>query len=222
MSNIKAILFDLDGTLLDTEQLYFAGFVAEAKTWGVADPEGLGRSMIGVHSSRCAEIVAQTLGDKANGARFVQGWHDRFTEASADGVPLKPGAEAATRDLHGTVPLAVVTSSRSSNAVEALQKAGLWGRFEFLIGGDQVTRRKPDPEPYRTAIDRLGLAPSSVLALEDSAVGVRSALGAGAQVIQVPDIVQPTAETRALGHMISPDIATGLGAFGFKICAGSD
>jgi len=100
------------------------------------------------------------------------------------------------------IPVAVATSTRSTHALDRLAKAGLLDYFEFVVGGDQVKNSKPNPEIYLTATEKLQCDPKNCLAFEDSENGVRAALGAGLRVIQVPDLVVPSAEVVALGHTI--------------------
>jgi beta-phosphoglucomutase-like phosphatase (HAD superfamily) len=108
---------------------------------------------------------------------------------------------ALTRRLD--LPIALATSTRADTARRKLALAGFVDYFDFVIGGDDVIHAKPNPEPYVTAAARLGMAPSSCWALEDSDNGVRAAPGAGAWVIQIPDLVPPSAEVRARGTTLS-------------------
>lgn len=209
-----AVLFDMDGTLLDTEALYLAAFVAAATEAGLAAPESFGRSLIGVHSAECVTRIHAAMPDRA-GPRLVEDWYARVESLMAAGIALKPGAAEVVKELTARgYPLAVVTSSNSDNAALHLAQAGLLPHFAFVIGGNHVTRRKPHPEPYLMAIERLGHAPGRVLAVEDSAAGVRSAHGAGAQVMQVPDINPPDSDLIALGHHVAPSIEAGFASFG--------
>jgi beta-phosphoglucomutase-like phosphatase (HAD superfamily) len=98
--------------------------------------------------------------------------------------------------------MAIATSSRTEHAVEKLRQAGLLERFRTVIGADQVQKPKPDPEVYLRAAQYLGVDPWDCLAVEDSEYGVRAAHAAGMTVIQVPDMTQPTADLRALGHIV--------------------
>jgi HAD superfamily hydrolase (TIGR01509 family) len=135
---------------------------------------------------------------------FFAAWSRNFRDVSAvTPAPLKEGA-LGLLDAVGQLglPLAVATSSRTAHAIEKLGQAGLLERFRTVIGADQVQRPKPDPEVYLTAAERLGADPRACLALEDSEYGVRAAHAAGMTVIQVPDMTQPTADLRALGHIV--------------------
>ena len=100
------------------------------------------------------------------------------------------------------LPMAIATSSGTVHALEKLRQAGVLERFKAVIGADQVVRPKPDPEVYLKAAGCLGADPRACLAVEDSEYGVRAAHAAGMTVIQVPDLSQPSADLRALGHIV--------------------
>ena len=100
------------------------------------------------------------------------------------------------------MPIAIATSTAHKTALNKLRNTELLPYFDFVIGGDQVANSKPDPEIYQTAARRHGAAPHRCIAFEDSANGVLAAHRAGIPVIQIPDLVSPTQELRALGHCI--------------------
>ena len=121
--------------------------------------------------------------------------HQRMAET----VPVKPGAIEFIEELKRRgVPMAVATSSRSPHAFGHLGRAGLLDLFNTVVTRDDVAHPKPHPEPYLTAAHRLGVAPASCLALEDSYSGVRAAHAAGMQTIMVPDLVPPSPEIEKL------------------------
>ncbi len=101
------------------------------------------------------------------------------------------------------LPLAVATSSRRAYAERLLKGHGLWERFAFLLGAEDVRYSKPDPEIYRTAASRFGVEPGAMLVLEDSAAGVAAARAAGAYVVAIPHDHSP-AEGLGSAHRISP------------------
>ena len=214
-----AALFDMDGTLLDSEAVYLSAFVDAAKQFDLPEPEAFGRELIGIHSEECIRRVKAILPSKA-AQNLVEVWYKGVSSRLADEIALKPGAQEAIEYLRSKgQPVGVVTSSRSENAEHHLAKAGLLPMLDFVIGGDQVARRKPHPEPYKIAIKRLALPAHRVLVFEDSAAGVQSAHSAGARVVQVPDIVQPSAPIIALGHQISKSITEGFASLGVDIHA---
>ena len=100
----------------------------------------------------------------------------------------------------------IVTSTRQESARRWLANTEILHFFHFVLGGDQISNGKPDPEIYLTACHKLDEKPLNCLALEDSGNGVLSAFNAGLVVIQVPDLVQPSADVRALGHRIAKSL----------------
>jgi len=118
-------------------------------------------------------------------------------------VPHRPGLVALLElaRTHG-VPRAVATSTRTPLAQRKLEAAGLLGRFDVVCTSSDVAHPKPAADVYLLAAARLGVPPAQCLVLEDSPTGVRAALAAGMSVVQVPDLLVPDAEVRALGHRI--------------------
>ena len=112
------------------------------------------------------------------------------------------------------MPYIIATSTRTDRAHAALARAGLDDLFARVIGGDRVTASKPAPDIYLLACRTLGLPPQDCAAFEDSPNGVRAAVAAGLRTVQVPDILMPDAELRALGHIVAPDLASGARALG--------
>ena len=105
--------------------------------------------------------------------------------------------------------MGVATSTRTDVARGAAGAVGLAGVFEVLVGGDLVTRAKPDPEIYLLLADRMGVDIAACWAFEDSNPGARAAVASGARTVQVPDLTVPTADVVALGHVIADDIFSG-------------
>ena len=128
-------------------------------------------------------------------------YHDHMENRPAD---VKAGAvEFLTYANEKDVPCGLATSTGSSLTATKLELSGLDRYFSVIVTGDDVRRGKPDPEPFVTAARRLGHHPTRCWALEDSANGLRSALAAGCQVFQVPDLVIPSANLRCLGHEVA-------------------
>mgnify|MGYP000072935976 CR=1 FL=1 len=103
--------------------------------------------------------------------------------------------------------MAVATSTRTDRAKVKLSDSGILDYFDIIIGGDQVSNSKPDPEIYLKAASELSSEPSKCLAFEDSPNGVKSAVAAGLTVIQVPDLVQPDEDLLKMGHIVLGSLA---------------
>jgi HAD superfamily hydrolase (TIGR01509 family) len=201
---IKAVIFDMDGLLLDSESLSLATFVEACHEHNFEPDLKVYYRCIGTISSRTREILREGYGSEFPLEDITTAWKSKYQEQiTQKPIPLKKGAIALLDYLHSLqIPQAIVTSSRSQNAMLKLNKAGIAAYFVFVLGGDQISRGKPDPEIYLTACQKLNLDPAHCLALEDSDNGVRAAGSAGLRVIQVPDMLAPCEEVRRLGHTI--------------------
>lgn len=190
---IKALLFDMDGLLLDSERVV-------QESWNAAG-EALGYGKVGEH-------IYNTLGINAAGRKeyfnnvFGTGFpYEEFQKlsrkaffnvADQEGIPLKPGAkELIFYAKQMGYKVGLVTSSRKEYAVDALKKAGIFSYFDGCIFGDMVSKSKPDPEIYEKGYKMLGEEPEWCVAFEDAPAGVMAASAAGIDVIMVPDLVQP-------------------------------
>ena len=210
-----AVVFDMDGTLLDTE-LVFKEIV-----WDVT--RGLGFEMTtDVHGRMVGSSHEATnaLLVEAYGVAFPYEMFDaecrRLMKARrAQSVPVKTGVPEFLAELKARrIPMAVATSSRSPHALTHLGTAGLLDMFQAIVTRDEVTNPKPHPEPYLTAARHLGVTPASCLAIEDSHSGVRAAHGAGMQTVMVPDLVPPSDEIRALCTILGSLHEVRAAAFG--------
>jgi HAD superfamily hydrolase (TIGR01509 family) len=124
----------------------------------------------------------------------------RVAEGVAAGIPWQPGAEQVLTDLHDAgVPMALVTSSFRMLAEPFAAAAG---RFDVVVSGDEVTRAKPDPEPYLTAARLLGVDIADCVAVEDSRAGIASALSSGARAVAI-EVMQPVAAQPGLTRIAS-------------------
>jgi HAD superfamily hydrolase (TIGR01509 family) len=208
---IEAVIFDMDGLLIDTEAVYIKAYTAGAAIMGVEMPLAFCHSMIGTPSPECDRMIQEFFGsafrlDDFN--RHVDGHARQLLEA---GVPVKPGAVDLLAFLgERGLPLAVATSSSRRTTERHLGRAGLLPHFRALATRDDVVRGKPHPDIHLEAARRLGVAPERCLAFEDSNTGLTAAHAAGTMAIMVPDLVPPTDEVRAKCRAVLPDLHTAL------------
>ena len=202
--NPDAVVFDMDGLLLDSERLALKAFREACAEFGVEADEAVYRRCIGTNPAATERILREGLGPEFPLAEVHALWDEKYAAvAYGPAVPLKPGVEELLNALAASgLAMAVATSTVHALASAKLTKAGIKRHFEFIIAGDQVREGKPHPEIYAPAAQRLGLSAGRCLALEDSDNGVRSARAAGLMVIQVPDMVPPSDEVRGFGHLI--------------------
>ena len=203
-SEIKAVIFDMDGLLLDSERIALSTFMDACREFGFDPDVEVYYRCIGGNDVRTKQILTEGYGEEFPFDDINKLWHATYEEEAASRpFPLKPGAVDLLRALEAKhVRKAVVTSTWRESARRKLLNAGLLSFFEFIVGGDDINKSKPDPEIYLTACRRLEEDPQQCLALEDSDNGVLSAFAAGLRVIQVPDLLQPSPKVRGLGHRI--------------------
>jgi HAD superfamily hydrolase (TIGR01509 family) len=204
-----AILFDLDGTLIDTESLALtSGMIAFAAA-GHAVDRAFMLSMVGLDQPSSEAFLRRSLPD-ADLAPINIAWSQGFADLMAAGLPLKPGVDDLLALLGGW-KRAIVTSSSRAAARQKMDLTGLSAQFAELVSLDDVGSAKPHPEPYLIAAARLGVDPGRCLVFEDSETGAQSAHSAGCVVVQVPDLIPASGR---FAHHIAPDLMAGARAAG--------
>ncbi len=183
-----AILFDLDGTLVDTERLSLQSGAKAFADHGHPSVEDLLHRLVGIDQTSGADLIrAHCPGIDVTSLEAA--WQANFQALQTRHLPLKPGAADIVSALRHSHALAVVTSSRRDPAEARLVQAGLRQAFRLVVTRDDVSDPKPHPAPYLLAAQSLGVAPARCLVFEDSEPGAKSAWTAGMTVVQVPDIL---------------------------------
>lgn len=195
---IAAVVFDMDGTLIDSESIYRAALVHALEAIGLtADPAFL-HGLSGLAGPAVTARILARFGADFPLEAFRRHYALRRDELAANGIPLKPGATEALRFVAGRgLPLGLATSSHRQPALEHLHRLELLAHFDVLVTREDAALAKPHPDLFLAAADRLGVAAADCLAVEDSPTGVLAALAAGMMTVMVPDVAPPTGEMRA-------------------------
>jgi HAD superfamily hydrolase (TIGR01509 family) len=196
---LAAVLFDMDGTLVDTEPYWYASEFALVEKYGGTWSESHAASLVGNALIDSATYIRQHAGVPLEPAVIVERMLDDVVAATQRAVPWRPGARVLLEQLrHAHVPCALVTMSYARLA-DAVVSQLPQGTFAAVITGDAVARGKPHPEPYLAAAAALGVEPARCVAIEDSPTGVASAEAAGCPVLAVPHMVPiPPGDGRTL------------------------
>lgn len=206
---VEAVLFDMDGLLIDTESVYIDALQAAAGALELTIPLDFCHSMVGIASHECNLMIQEHYGDGFRIEPFRAHFSDHVRRRFETSIPVKPGA-VELLDFLGArgLPLALATSSSRATVERHLGRAGLYDRFKAFSTRDDVTRAKPHPDIYLEAARRLGIAPERCIAFEDSNTGLTAAHAAGTMPIMVPDILPPLPEVRAKCVAVVDDLHT--------------
>ncbi|MGA8845205.1 MAG: HAD family phosphatase [Nocardioides sp.] len=183
---LEAVLWDMDGTLVDTEPYWIDTEFALAEEFGASWSHDLALQLVGNDLLSSGRFIQEQMGLPLTPAEIVERLLDGVVERVQHDVPWRPGARELLEELKiAGVPCALVTMSWE-RFVAPIVAALPPDTFSVVVTGDMVTHGKPHPEPYATAARRLGVDPSATVAIEDSETGCRSAEAAGCTVLAVP------------------------------------
>lgn len=216
MQTPAAVLWDMDGTLIDSEHYWLASEQALAEehgaTWGAHD----GLDLVGMSLHASSLVIKERIGSDLEPEAIVERLTNEVVAQLNRHVPWRPGAKQLLVELRERgIRTALVTMSLNRMAmavVDALAAELGYSPFDLVLGGDQVTRGKPHPEPYLEAARLLGVRIEDCIAIEDSLNGLNSAEASGAKSIGVPNVVQlperpgrtiwPTLEGVTVSHLV--------------------
>ncbi|CAH2601747.1 HAD family phosphatase [Rhodovastum atsumiense] len=194
---IAAVVFDMDGTLIDSESIYRAALVQAMEALGRTVDEAFLHAITGLPGPEITLRIRARYGEDFPFAAFHRHYVARRDTLAGDGIPLRPGAAEALRFVAGLgLPIALATSSMRASALGHLRRLEILAHFTAVVTRDDVVRSKPHPDLFLKAAALLGVAPADCLAVEDSVAGVTAALAAGMMTVMVPDLVMPDAEMR--------------------------
>ena len=191
---IEAIVFDLDGVLLQSEEVWDAVRERYVRERGGRYDEEVQRAMMGMSAPEWSRFLHEEAGVPDDADEINNEVVRRMLEAYRRELPLLPGAVAAVRRAADAFPLALASSSNREVFEEVLELAGLTACFRATVSSEEVERGKPAPDVYLEAARRLAVAPEQCTAVEDSHAGIRSAKAAGMRVVAIPNAAYPPDE----------------------------
>jgi HAD superfamily hydrolase (TIGR01509 family) len=202
---IEAVVFDLDGVVVDSEQVWDDVRERLAKERGGRWHDRAQADMMGMSSPEWSAYMHDVIGLPESPEQINDEVVRRMIERYADSLPLIDGAIDAIRRLAEGFTLAVASSSNRSLIELVLDRAGVAGLFAVVVSSEEVPRGKPAPDVYLEAARRLGVAPGRCAAIEDSSNGIRAAHAAGMRVLAIPNAHYPPADDAlALADAVAP------------------
>ena len=183
---VAAVIFDMDGVIMDSEEYWWEERSALAQQYGAEWLPDDQRHTMGTSTHEWALYMKERMGLEMSPDEIGDLMVARVSARVAAHLPVLPGAVEAARIAGSAYPVALASGSATPIIEGVMRVTGLDQVFQVIVGGDSVTHGKPDPEIYLLAADRLNCRPAEMLVLEDSQNGCRSAVAAGAIVVAVP------------------------------------
>lgn len=204
----KAIIFDMDGVIFDSERLILDCWEKVGERYGLPDIWETYLKCIGTSEIKTKEIIFEAYGEDFEYDKYSAEASVFFHEATdKSGLPVKKGVwELLTYLKEKQIPLGLASSTEQAIVEAELKQAGLYHYFSVVVGGDLLKRSKPEPDIYLMACEKMGVAPKDAYAIEDSHNGIRSAYTAGMSPIMVPDMLEATEEMRQKSIVVLKDL----------------
>lgn len=205
---ITAILFDMDGLMIDTERMAQRAWQRAGAEFGFTLPDALYLQAVGRTAKATEALFRAGLGtDFPFEAVYARKQHYLYTAIEEEGIPTKTGlSELLALVERQGIAKAVATSTARVLALKKLTAANLLHHFDTMVCGDEVAQGKPAPDIFLAAAAKLSVAPAHCLVLEDSSAGIQAAHAAGMRAIWVPDLIQPSPEITPLAYRVFGDL----------------
>ncbi|MRM90958.1 HAD family phosphatase [Faecalicatena contorta] len=205
----KAVIFDMDGLMIDSERLTWEGYQKECLSRGYEMTLDFYMLMLGHPMAAVRKMMREHFGDSFPMEEIIHCVHDRMEFLfSAEGVPKKPGLMEILRFTKENRYLTMVATSSDRARVERiLRYAEIEAYFDDIICGDEVVHGKPSPDIFLNGCNKLGVRPEEAYVIEDSEMGILAAHRAGIAVICVPDMKQPEEKYRNMALCVVPSLS---------------
>ena len=210
---IKYVIFDKDGTLLDTEPFFEGAWVKTGAKWGLPGTDtNYFANIAGKSIVKSIDFLRETY-EGIDAEAFMAERLAMVWKMMEEGIPLKEGCLEILDFLREQgIKIAIATSTTKEIALKNLTNLGLTDKYDALVTGDMVSNGKPDPDIFLLAARRLGLDPARCVVFEDAFSGIRGAHAAGCRPVLIPDQTAPTDEIRAI-CTVYPDLAAARAVF---------
>lgn len=205
---IKAVIFDMDGLMFDTEALAIEAWKYAGEKFGYNISSSIIKKTIGLDINCTKEIFEKNFDEKFDFyavKSLCNEYIDKYIDSK--GIPVKKGLKELLEYIKKRkLKIAIATSTENKRTVYYLTKANIINYFNNILCGDMIEKGKPDPEIYLKAVESLGVKPEECVVLEDSPIGSISAHKAGCIVIMVPDIIKPDKKTKKIISDLAEDL----------------
>jgi HAD superfamily hydrolase (TIGR01509 family) len=208
MAKYSAVIFDLDGVILDTEPMSREGWKYAMAKVGRELTDEVFQKIIGLGIKNIEKFFKEIFGRDFPYEQVQQLRREYVKKyVEENGIAIKPGVLELLDFLDKVkLPKAIATSTSKKSVMHNLSRVGLAGRFETIVCGDEIENGKPKPDIFLKAADKLGVSPKECLAFEDSDNGTRAAYAAEMTVIMIPDLKQPGKELMPFIHKVLPSL----------------
>ncbi|MBR5944135.1 MAG: HAD family phosphatase [Lachnospiraceae bacterium] len=204
MKDYKAVVFDMDGVIFDSERAIMGCWIELADKYKLKDIEKAFLSCTGTTASRTREIMLETYGDDFPYDEYAKESSRMFHERYDNGkLPIKSGVFEILEFLKNSgKKIALASSTRKESVINELRDAGLIDYFDEIVTGDMVSNSKPAPDIFLKAVETLGIKAEDAYAIEDSYNGIKSAFRGNLRPIMVPDLLPPNDEMTQMSEII--------------------
>ncbi len=205
---IKYVIFDMDGTLLDTEPIYKKTWVETGERWGLDGMEEMYPYIMGKSIETIIIMMKERFGDDFNGEKFFDERMSYFTSLIENGVSTRPGCFELLDYLKSeNIPMALATSTPLYITERNMERTGIGKYMDAVVTSSMVKRGKPAPDIFLEAARRIGAAPCDTVVCEDSPYGIIAAHDAGMKPVFIPDLTEPSDDICRLANFTLNSLA---------------